>query len=118
MIVVVIGGVFFGYGQEYLKVAVNFALKSSMDIDWDTKAPVERLVHLETCRENRPTDYYHNHEPLMVLGQLNRSGLSMVKWCLAFVFVLFYWMAARWGLSKVYLGEFARNTIFNDITIS
>lgn len=106
LIVVLIGGIFFGYGQEYLKIAVNFALKCSVDNDWDTKAPVDRLLQLETCRENRPTDYYHNHEPFMLLGQLNRGGLRIVKWGLAFVFVLFYWLAARWGLTIGCRGEF------------
>jgi len=107
LIVVLIGGILFGYGQEYLKVAVNFAVTCSMkDNDWDAKAPEERLAQLETCRENRPTDYYHNHKPLMPLGQLTRGGLSMFKWGLAFVFVLFYWAAARWGLSIGYRGEF------------
>lgn len=106
ILVVLVVGVLFGYGQEYVKIAVNFAIECSGYGDWDSISQADRLDQLNDCRQNRPTDYYHNHKPLEVLGELSQSGLTMVKWGMAFIFILFHWVLARWGLTKSYSGNF------------
>lgn len=106
LFIVLFVGILFGYGQEYVKIAVNFSTECSAYGDWDQMSGQERLEHLKKCRLNRPTDYYHNHKPLALLTNLSRLQLALLKWGAAFLFVIFYWGLARWGLRKAFGHEF------------
>ena len=106
IVIVLIVGVAFGYGQEYLKIAINFASEYATYGDWDGLESAARVDQLEQCRLNRPSDYYHNHRPLLFLSQLGNNQISILKWSLAFIFILFYWGLARWGLIKAFTKEF------------
>lgn len=105
-VIVLLVGISFGYGQEYVKIAINFSTECAAYGAWDQLNVEERLVQLEKCRLNRPTDYYHNHKPLASLASLTRLQLSLAKWGAALLFVFFYWWLARWGLRKGFGDEF------------
>jgi hypothetical protein len=93
----------FGYFQEFVKVNINYHLDLIGMIDhYDSLEKVDRLAEGERLRVAVPYDYYHSHQRIDFLFDLEQKQVVMLKWISAAAFILMHFAVCWIILSLLY----------------
>ena len=99
--------VLLGFVEERSKISLNFTTECASKIEgWDVLTPELRKEALYSCREFRPSDYYSNHEDVVFYQTMELSGLKMLKWLLAVIWIFVFWIVNGWLLKTFFRGNF------------
>jgi hypothetical protein len=86
-----------GFYQEKIKISVNYLLERGDQIPGYYQAtPEQRQQWIEQTRLDTPFDYYHNHQTVSWLYNLNRSELNKLKWGIT-VFFMGWFLMINWA---------------------
>lgn len=95
----------FGYFQEFVKVNINYHLDLIGMIDhYDSLEKVDRLAEGERLRVAVPYDYYHSHQRIDFLFDMERRQVVMLKWVVAALFILVHF-AVSWMILTLLYGK-------------
>jgi hypothetical protein len=80
-----------GFYQEKLKISINYILEQGIRYsDFYNLAPEQKQDLLERGRIDAPFDYYHNHKTISWLFNFNERELSLLKWVVTAVGLVWF----------------------------
>jgi hypothetical protein len=80
-----------GFYQEKLKISINYIIEQAAKMPgFFEQTPDKKMEWIELARVSAPFDYYHNHQTITWLYQLDSRQLSILKWGVTGFFLLWF----------------------------
>ena len=105
-ILLVLTAIGIGFFQERVKVSINFTIEKGDKIEnFYNLTAAERVLALQSIKNNNPFDYYQSHDSINVLNHLSRAQLRGAKWIVTIVFILIFFVLNRIALKWIFNSE-------------